>query len=171
MLRPCIHITRACHSSLLVDCRELSEDPLQPVSYTGEGPGGSTYCVNMTQIMRQIRLLVSWPTRPGCTASAVLPWLYHAALVSVSLICLHSRVLEDMHRLSPVSCEMTELMKSHALTCALHQSTAHTTLSHVKRIELVGSSWQQFLNAAARLHCTCHHSFLHCFVCHRINLT
>lgn len=40
-------------------CRELADDPLQPISYTGEGPGGSTYCVNMSQIMRQIRLLVS----------------------------------------------------------------------------------------------------------------
>ena len=38
--------------------RELSEDALQPVSYTGEGPGGSTYCVNMARIIRHKRLLV-----------------------------------------------------------------------------------------------------------------
>lgn len=38
--------------------RELSEDALQPVSYTGEGPGGSTYCVNMAAIIRRKRLLV-----------------------------------------------------------------------------------------------------------------
>jgi len=39
-------------------CRELSDDALQPVSYTGEGPGGSTYCVNMAAIIRHKRLLV-----------------------------------------------------------------------------------------------------------------
>ncbi len=38
--------------------RELSDDALQPVSYTGEGPGGSTYCVNMAAIIRHKRLLV-----------------------------------------------------------------------------------------------------------------
>lgn len=37
--------------------RELSDDALQPVSYTGEGPGGSTYCVNMAAIIRHKRLL------------------------------------------------------------------------------------------------------------------
>ena len=40
-------------------CRELAEDGLQPISYTGEGPGGSLYCVNMQTIIRRKRLLVS----------------------------------------------------------------------------------------------------------------
>lgn len=39
-------------------CRELAEDGLQPISYTGEGPGGSLYCVNMQTIIRRKRLLV-----------------------------------------------------------------------------------------------------------------
>ncbi|KAL3143158.1 hypothetical protein ABBQ38_002018 [Trebouxia sp. C0009 RCD-2024] len=37
--------------------RELAEDGLQPISYTGEGPGGSLYCVNMQTIIRRKRLL------------------------------------------------------------------------------------------------------------------
>ena len=38
--------------------RELADDALMPVSYAGEGPGGSTFCVNMAAIIRRKRLLV-----------------------------------------------------------------------------------------------------------------
>lgn len=58
MVNHSVHIPTSSLAFEYAVCRELADDPLQPISYTGEGPGGSTYCVNMSSIMRQIRLLV-----------------------------------------------------------------------------------------------------------------